>query len=67
MVGKVTDEMALQELVSAGIFPAIQKAIDEDDDYVYRKVDHVGRLVNTYYEFFQTGNRVYFPEEAGKK
>ena len=57
MIGKITDEKSMQDIVSCGIIPAIGKAM-QSDTTVDQKVQMIGRLVNCYNSFYLTGREV---------
>lgn len=55
MRGKVTNENAMDDIVSEGVLHAITAAIERDDITVDGKVSLVRDIVDAYDEYYQTG------------
>lgn len=64
MIGNITNEKALKDMVAGGLIPCIKRAIQEYEDkpdsekYLYSTAFKIGEYIDTYHNFFQTGNRV---------
>lgn len=55
--GKVTNENAMDDIVSEGVLHAITAAIERDDITVDGKVSLVRDIIDTYDEYYQTGRK----------
>lgn len=64
MIGNITNEKALKEMVASGLLPCIKKAMKEYEDtpdskkYLYSTAFKIGEYIDTYHKIFRTGNRV---------
>lgn len=57
MRGKVTNENAMDDIVSEGVLRAISSAIERDDITVDGKVSLIRNIIDTYDEYYQTGRK----------
>lgn len=57
MRGKVTNENAMDDIVSEGVLHAITAAIERDDITIDGKVSLVRDIIDTYDEYYQTGRK----------
>lgn len=55
--GKVTNENAMDDIVSEGVLRAITAAIERDDITIDVKVSLVRDIIDTYDEYYQTGRK----------
>lgn len=55
--GKVTNENAMDDIVSEGVLHAITAAIERDDITVDGKVSLVRDIIDAYDEYYQTGRK----------
>lgn len=55
MRGKVTNENAMDDIVSEGVLRAITAAIERDDITIDGKVSLVRDIIDAYDEYYQTG------------
>lgn len=64
MLGEITNEKALKEMIAGGLIPCIKREIQEYEDEpdsekcLYITAFNIGEYIDTYHEVFQTGNRV---------
>lgn len=57
MRGKVTNENAMDDIVSEGVLRAIISTIERDDITVDGKVSDIRNLIDTYDEYYLTGRK----------
>lgn len=57
MRGKVTNENAMDDIVSEGVLRAITAAIERDDITIDGKVSLVRDIIDAYDEYYQTGRK----------
>jgi hypothetical protein len=64
MIGNITNEKALKDMVASGLFPCIKRTMQKYEDtpdsekYLYSAAFEIGEYIDTYHRVFQTGNRV---------
>lgn len=64
MLGSVTNEKALKEMVAGGLIPCIKREIQkyeaepDSEKCLYITAFNIGEYIDTYHKFFQTGNEV---------
>ena len=64
MIGKITDENSVKNIMCRGIIPAIYAALDKKDETVDNRVWEVGNLINAYEQFFMTGRSIDVPQRC---
>ena len=69
MTGKIVHEDEFRYMVSAGCIPLIKSIIEkyekDDDPYLYATMCDIGKVVENYQSFFQTGS--YFKGIGGEQ